>query len=76
MVMHGAAGLAPALGRACVYASVALWLNVFSPLNALRALRSSLLELHHSAGGLHYSLNSIHDFMESNSLRHICLFSH
>lgn len=33
------------------------------------------LDLHHRAGGLHYSLNSIHDFMENHSPKWSCLFS-
>lgn len=33
------------------------------------------LHLHHSTGGSHYSLNSVHDYMKNHSPRWSCLFS-
>lgn len=59
----------------CVCTSVALWLNVFPLLSAIAALCFSSLDLHHRAGGLHYSLNSNHDFMENHPPMWSCLFS-
>lgn len=58
-----------------MYTSVALWLNVFPPLSAVAALCFSGLDLHHRAGGLHYSLNSFHDFMENHSPKWV-VYSH
>lgn len=75
MVMYGAAGLAPALGRVCVHLCGSLAKCFPSVKRCCCSALFSPLDLHHRAGGLHYSLNSIHDFMENHSPKWSCLFS-
>lgn len=75
MVMYGAAGLAPALGRVCVHLCGSLAKCFPSVKRCCCSVLFPPLDLHHRAGGLHYSLNSIHDFMENHSPKWSCLFS-